>query len=35
MADKIALLDRGQLVASGTPSELRASEHPFVREFLS
>ena len=35
VADKVAFLHEGQIVADTTPTELRKSEHPFVRKFLS
>ncbi len=34
LADNIALLHEGQLVARGPPDAFRASSHPAVREFL-
>jgi len=34
VADQIAFLYRGEIVEYGTPEELRASDHPFVSEFL-
>ena len=34
VADYIAFLYHGEIVEYGTPSELRASKHPFVSEFL-
>ena len=34
IADKVAMLHEGKIVASGTPYEVRRSEHPAVREFL-
>ena len=34
IADRIALLDGGRLVATGTPAELAASPRPEVRDFL-
>lgn len=34
IADHVILLDRGQVIFSGTLEELRASEHPRVRMFL-
>ena len=34
IADRMALLDKGYIVAIGTPSELQASTHPRVRQFL-
>src|SRR5574341_647443 len=35
VADRLAVLYDGHLVAEGTPGEIRASEHPFVKKFLS
>ncbi|MBI2373399.1 MAG: ABC transporter ATP-binding protein [Deltaproteobacteria bacterium] len=35
IADYIAFLYEGEIVAYGPPKELRASAHPFVSEFLS
>jgi phospholipid/cholesterol/gamma-HCH transport system ATP-binding protein len=34
IADRMVLLDKGYIVANGTPAELQASEHPRVRQFL-
>ena len=34
VADRLAILDGGTVVASGTKDELTASSNPFVREFL-
>jgi phospholipid/cholesterol/gamma-HCH transport system ATP-binding protein len=34
IADRMVLLDKGRIVANGTPTELQASEHPRVRQFL-
>jgi phospholipid/cholesterol/gamma-HCH transport system ATP-binding protein len=34
IADRMVLLDKGYIVAIGTPSELQASTHPRVRQFL-
>lgn len=34
LADRIAILDRGRLVAEGTPAEVTASPHPYVRELM-
>ena len=34
VADRLALLDGGRLVATGTAAELAASAHPEVRDFL-
>jgi phospholipid/cholesterol/gamma-HCH transport system ATP-binding protein len=34
IADRMILVDKGNIVANGTPEELRASKHPRVRQFL-
>ncbi|MCX7806851.1 MAG: ATP-binding cassette domain-containing protein, partial [Planctomycetota bacterium] len=34
VADRMAVMRDGRLVAVGTPSEIRASEDPFVRRFV-
>src|ERR1700691_2520363 len=34
IADRMILIDKGNIVANGTPQELRASQHPRVRQFL-
>jgi phospholipid/cholesterol/gamma-HCH transport system ATP-binding protein len=34
VADRVALLDQGRFVFNGTMSELYASDHPVVREFV-
>jgi phospholipid/cholesterol/gamma-HCH transport system ATP-binding protein len=34
IADRMILIDKGTIVASGTPAELRESRHPRVRQFL-
>jgi phospholipid/cholesterol/gamma-HCH transport system ATP-binding protein len=34
IADRILLLDKGRVVACGTPEEIRASQHPRVRQML-
>lgn len=34
IADRMVLMDKGRLVAIGTPEELRNSSHPRVRQFL-
>jgi phospholipid/cholesterol/gamma-HCH transport system ATP-binding protein len=34
IADRMVLLDKGTIVANGTPTELQASSHPRVRQFL-
>ena len=35
VADRLAVLYDGHLVAEGTPAEVRGSEHPYVKRFLS
>jgi phospholipid/cholesterol/gamma-HCH transport system ATP-binding protein len=35
VADKIAFLSQGRIVEQGPPSQLRRSEHPAVKVFLS
>ncbi len=35
VADRIAIIDEGQIVAVGTPEEVRANPHAVVRRFLS
>lgn len=34
IADRMILIDKGVIVANGTPAELRESRHPRVRQFL-
>ena len=34
IADRMMLIDKGNIVASGTPAELRESQNPRVRQFL-
>src|SRR4030088_399017 len=34
IADRMVLIDKGQIVASGTPEEMRSSTQPRVRQFL-
>jgi phospholipid/cholesterol/gamma-HCH transport system ATP-binding protein len=33
-ADRIAFLDRGFIIAEGTPAEVSRSEHPMVKDFI-
>jgi phospholipid/cholesterol/gamma-HCH transport system ATP-binding protein len=35
IADRIALMSDGQMVALGTPAEIRQTTHPLLQEFLS
>lgn len=35
IADRIIVLDKGQIVEQGTPEVLKASEHPLVKDFLA
>ncbi len=35
VADRLAVLYDGHIAAEGTPDQVRASEHPFVKRFLS
>lgn len=34
IADRMVLIDKGKVIALGTPEELKSSEHPRVRQFL-
>jgi phospholipid/cholesterol/gamma-HCH transport system ATP-binding protein len=34
IADRMILIDKGNIVAIGTPEELQTSQHPRVRQFL-
>lgn len=34
IADRIIVLDQGSIVAQGSPSDLKKTEHPLVRDFL-
>jgi len=35
IADRMVLIDKGNIVTIGTPAELKASEHPRVKQFLN
>lgn len=35
IADQIALMNDGEIVASGTPAEIRQTSHPLLQKFLS
>jgi phospholipid/cholesterol/gamma-HCH transport system ATP-binding protein len=35
IADRVVMVDEGEIIAEGTPAEMRASAHPKVREFVS
>jgi phospholipid/cholesterol/gamma-HCH transport system ATP-binding protein len=35
IADRMVLIDKGNIVALGTPTELQASQHPRVQQFLN
>ena len=34
IADRITMLYKGKLIATGTPDEIRASDNPFVQQFI-
>ncbi|MBA2492419.1 MAG: hypothetical protein ACR2KU_00690 [Gammaproteobacteria bacterium] len=34
IAHRIFLMDRGSIIAAGTPSDLRATKHPVAQRFL-
>jgi len=35
IADRIVVLDKGQIAEQGTPEELKRSQHPLVKDFLA
>jgi phospholipid/cholesterol/gamma-HCH transport system ATP-binding protein len=35
IADYVYFMSGGQIVASGTPAEMRASDHPYVKQFVN
>ena len=35
VADNIAMLYRGQVVAEGTPQEIQSTKHPVVKQFIN
>ena len=34
LSDRIAMMHQGRIVAVGTPSEIKASDNPFVMSFI-
>jgi phospholipid/cholesterol/gamma-HCH transport system ATP-binding protein len=34
IADRIAMLYKGKLIATGTPDEIRTSDNPYVQQFI-
>jgi ABC-type transporter Mla maintaining outer membrane lipid asymmetry ATPase subunit MlaF len=34
IADRMAVMHKGQVIAVGTPAEIRANPHPRVQQFL-
>ena len=35
ISDNVAMLYRGEIISTGTPDEIRSSDHPVVRQFVS
>ena len=35
IADRIAMINEGRIVAEGTPAEVRKTQEPFTRQFLA
>ncbi len=35
IADRIAFLLEGNIIALGSPAEIRAAQHPLIQEFLA
>jgi phospholipid/cholesterol/gamma-HCH transport system ATP-binding protein len=35
IADRVTVMDQGEVIATGTPEEIRASKHPKVQQFLN
>ena len=35
VADRIAIMSEGEILFVGTPAEVRRSDHPFIRKFLT
>ncbi|HAM71702.1 MAG TPA: ABC transporter ATP-binding protein [Verrucomicrobiales bacterium] len=35
VADRIAIMSEGEILFTGTPDEVRKSQHPFIRKFLT
>jgi phospholipid/cholesterol/gamma-HCH transport system ATP-binding protein len=34
IADRIVMLDKGEIIAQGTPAEMKKNAHPLVVDFL-
>jgi phospholipid/cholesterol/gamma-HCH transport system ATP-binding protein len=34
IADRITMLYKGKLIATGTPDEIRGSDNPYVQQFI-